>query len=137
MKGNADTIRRQLLRLVALLLALAGIAERSAGRSQAVQRLVTWFLRHGETVARDHVLALTGHAACGPAPTALPHAGVGEALRLAASVRALAALLSAFADAIAMSAIPGIRDTFGQAASGIQNAVPAGPACAVERRDSS
>ncbi len=138
MKGNADTVQRKLLRLVALLLALAGLAERSAGRSQAVQRLVTWLLRHGEAVARDHVLALTGRAAFGPEPTMLPHSGTAEALRLAASFRALAAALSAFVDAISMSGNPGIRAAVDTALA-VTGALAtlAGLACSVERRDSS
>ncbi len=138
MKGNADTVHRQLLRLVALLLALADVAERAAGRSHAVQRLVTWFLRHGEAVARDHVLALTGRAAHSPSPTMLPHSGAGEALHLAASFRALAAALSAFANTVAMFGIKAghaIVDA-GRAAT-VALAALAGPVCAVGRRDSS
>jgi len=74
-------------RIVALLFALAGLAERAAGRSPAVRTLVLWFLRQAETVARDFV-------ADGVDATSMPVLPAGtapaDALRLAASLRALA-----------------------------------------------
>ena len=87
--------RKALWRLAALLLALADRAERAGGRSGPVRYLALWFLRPGETVARDYVCGLTGCAACGPASIALSIAD--DAGRLAASFRALAMALAAFA----------------------------------------
>jgi hypothetical protein len=86
--------RKALLRLVALLLALADLAERAGGRSGPVRHMVLWLLRSGEAIARDYVCGLIGHTACGPAASALPIAG--EAGRLTASFRALAIALEAF-----------------------------------------
>lgn len=128
---------KALRRLVALLLALAVLAERAGGRSGPVRHLVLWCLRSGEAIARDYVCGLTGNAACGPAPVALPTAG-GEAGRLAASFRALAMALAAFADAPMAGRPSGI----GQAMDRVLATIAAlrtfaAPAAAVERRDSS
>jgi hypothetical protein len=83
---------RTLWRIVALLVSFAGIAERAAGRSAAVRFAVLFLLRPAEAIARGHVAAVTGVPA--PAPDTRD-----EALGLAVSFRALAALLSAFAAA--------------------------------------
>jgi hypothetical protein len=81
--------RAALDRLVALLCALAGLAELAAGRSPIVRGLVLLFLRQAETLARDFV------EGCPATPLAsMPVGPVGfspaDALRLAASLRALA-----------------------------------------------
>jgi hypothetical protein len=92
---NWKTLRR----IVAMLLALADLAERASVRSHAVRCLVLWFLRPGEIVARDYLAGLTQTAAAEPAPLAIPfddNSPTG-ALRLAASFRALAAAIAAFA----------------------------------------
>lgn len=98
-----DENQKTLRRVVAVLLSLAGLAERAAGRSRAVCFLVVWLLRPGEAVAMDYLDGLAPGAARLAAPEPLrPGAaqsyGIAEALRLAASFRALAAALSAFVD---------------------------------------
>jgi hypothetical protein len=84
-----DEERAALMRLVALLGALAGLAELAAGRSPAMRGFVLWVLRRAEAVARDFVVGgedagiasmPVGPAGCRPA----------DAVRLAASLRALA-----------------------------------------------
>jgi len=59
---------KQLNRLAALLVALAGLAERAAGRPSAVCLLVVWLIRPSEAVARDLVENLAPCAACPPEP---------------------------------------------------------------------
>ncbi|MEO3998433.1 hypothetical protein [Mesorhizobium sp. CAU 1732] len=74
--------------IVALLLSLADLAERIAGRSTAIASLVLWFLRQAEAVARDFV---DGSDAPLPLmPIVPPRAGPLDAMRLALSLRALA-----------------------------------------------
>ena len=76
-------------RIVALLVALAGLAELAAGRSAVVRGFVLWLLRHAEAVARDFVEG--GEDAPLVALPMLPAGnGPADALRLAASLRALA-----------------------------------------------
>ncbi len=99
-----DENQKALRRVVALLLSLAGLLDRAAGRSGAVCFLVVWLLRPGEVVAREYLDGLAPGAAGLSAPEPLrpgapeSHYGAAEALRLAASFRALAAALSAFVD---------------------------------------
>jgi HAMP domain-containing protein len=75
--------RAALGRIVALLIALAGLAERAAGRSAIVRALVLGFLRRAEIVAREFV---DGDLTSIPPADGTP----ADALRLAASLRALA-----------------------------------------------
>jgi hypothetical protein len=88
-KGAIEEERAALMRVVALLNALAGLAELAASRSPAVRGFVLWVLRRAEAVALDFV-------AGGPnAPiVSLPVGQVGarpaDAMRLAASLRRLA-----------------------------------------------
>lgn len=98
---NTDLNIKTLRRIVALLLALADLAERAGRRSLAVRWSVLWLLRPAEAVARDYVAALARdpHLACPPAPTAIGHA-TEDATRLARAFRALAAALAAFLHAI-------------------------------------
>ena len=88
--------RKALRRLLALLLALADLAERAAGRSRPVRLLVLWLLRPAEEIARDHVAGLT-RTAFPPAPATILHDadGIADAMRLALSFRTLAAALAA------------------------------------------
>lgn len=96
----------RLKRLAALLLALAGLAQRAAGRSRAVCWLVLWLLRPSEIVARDLVEGLTPGAAWPPAPEPLrPRDAAAEAHRLAENLRALATILAALAS-YAVAACP-------------------------------
>jgi len=84
--------RAALMRLVALLHALAGLAERAAGRSAVVRGIVLWFLRRAEAIAYDFV---TGEV--DPAATTVEPAGNSpeDALHLAGILRALAWQLEA------------------------------------------
>ena len=87
--------RKALRRLLALLLALADLAERAAGRSRTVRYLVLWLLRPAEEIARDHVAGLT-RTVLPPAPAISRDAdGIADAMRLALSFRTLAAALAA------------------------------------------
>ena len=85
--------RAALMRIVALLNALAGLAERAASRSPAMRGFVLWVLRHAEAVARDFVAggpdALIASLRVEPAG-----ARPADAMRLAASLRALARQLA-------------------------------------------
>lgn len=98
--GYTKRVQGQLRAIVALLLALAGLAERAAGRSAPVRILALWFLRRGEIAARDYVMGLTGRVVPAPAPARL--ADAGDALLLAKAFRVLAAALLAFVTAAAM-----------------------------------
>jgi len=88
---------KHLRHLAALLCALAALAERAAGRSGAVCLLVLWLIRPSETAARDYVDQIAPGAAKVPAPFR-PLDGTAEALRLAQSLRSLAAALAALAE---------------------------------------
>ncbi|TYR34889.1 hypothetical protein FY036_03450 [Mesorhizobium microcysteis] len=79
--------RAALGRIVALLCALAVLAERAAGRSPVVRSVVLWLLRRAEAVARDFV---EGDTVCGAMPVVRAGTGPADAMRLAASLRALA-----------------------------------------------
>lgn len=85
MEGAIEQERAALMRIVTLLLALAGLAERAANRSPAMRGFVLWVLRRAEAVARDFV------AGSQDAPS-MPPAGCrpADALRLALSLRRLA-----------------------------------------------
>ncbi len=83
-KPASEGERVALKRIVALLCALADLAELAAGRSAAVRALVLWILRHGVAAARKLV-------AEGPDPSlAFTGAAPADAMRLAAGLRALA-----------------------------------------------
>lgn len=90
--------RAALMRLVALLHAFAGLAERAAGRSAFVRGIVLWILRRAEPVARDFV---TGDENLLPDQGLWPMAPVPagnrpeDALHLAEIFRTLAWLLEA------------------------------------------
>ena len=59
--------RAALKRIVALLFALADLAESAGRRSTLVRRFVIWVLRQAETVARDFVDRSGRDAACNDA----------------------------------------------------------------------
>ena len=116
---------RTLRRIIALLLALAVLAERVGARSLPLRCFVFWLLRRAETVAGEFVLDMTGLppafggiAAVGNGPT--------EALRLARRFRALAAALAALLPMANRPAPSG--DAFGHIAPGLLPVTPAGPA---------
>ena len=87
-KRAMEEERAALKRIVALLFALAGLADLACGRSRAVRGFVLWLLRQAEIVAQDFV---GGVPDAPPASTQLGPAGSSrtEAMRLAESFRAL------------------------------------------------
>ena len=97
--------RRMLKRIIALLFALAGLAERLAGLPRPIRAFVMQILRHAEAVARDFVFETTrGHGVPAPLPAffhipALPGGdSPADAMRLAQSFRVLALLLDRLAE---------------------------------------
>ena len=137
---TTDENRKTLRRIVVLLLALAGLAERASGRSGAVCLLVLWLLRPGEAIARDYVAGLVGNAGCLPAPIRPGGDAAAEAVRLAASFRSLAAALSALAAVTAAPWQPNLAAVRSMSPAGplatLRDPVAA-PVVAVERLDSS
>ena len=100
-----DDNRRMLKRIVALLFALAALAERLAGLPRPVRGFVLRILGSAETVARDFVFETTGdHGVPAPLPAYFPIPALqnwdspADALRLAQSFRILAVLLDGLAD---------------------------------------
>jgi len=81
--------RAALKRIVALLFALANLAESARNRSRLARHFSLWFLRQAETVARDFVRG------DGALPGLMPVADdrPAEAMRLAQAFRALAVAL--------------------------------------------
>ena len=91
----ADMDERTLRRIIATLVSLALLAERAAGRSHRVRRLVLWMLRRTEFAVGDYVFAVTGTPPSAFTGIAADENGPEEAFRLAASFRMLAAILGA------------------------------------------
>jgi hypothetical protein len=81
--------RAALMRIVALLGALAGLAELAASRSPAMRGFVLWILRRAEAVARDFV-ADGQDAQFASMPVEPVGCRPADAMRLAVSLRALA-----------------------------------------------
>lgn len=98
---ETDWNRDVLERIVALLFALAGLADRAAGASFLRRRQVLGILRHGEAEARAF---LFGAGAPVPADA---QEGAGDAARLAIRLRALALVLCAMLSQAATFAPPG------------------------------
>lgn len=92
MDWKREEERAALGRVVALLSALAVLAERAAGRSPLVRNLVLWVLRHAEATARDFIAGGTDSPGAPSASWPVVPAGAGprDAMRLAAGLRALA-----------------------------------------------
>jgi predicted TIM-barrel fold metal-dependent hydrolase len=88
-KGVIEEERAALMRLVALLCALAGLAELAASRSPAMRGFVLWILRRAEAAARDFV-AGGPDTRLAPMPVRPAGAHPADAMQLAASLRALA-----------------------------------------------
>lgn len=88
---DSEGTRGQLMRIVALLLALATLAERACRAPLQVRVLVMGFLRPAEEVAWNFV-------AGGRALPAGENDDPASAMRLAGRFRALAVVLAAFAD---------------------------------------
>ncbi len=90
--------REMLQRIVALLFALADLADRASGRSRSVRCEVLFILSHGEAVAREFILEEAQASGmpipCLPAPAHDDGCSAGDAVQLAARLRALAAILA-------------------------------------------
>ncbi|MCO5160630.1 MAG: hypothetical protein M9939_05810 [Mesorhizobium sp.] len=103
MSWKAKTGRGQevLCSIVATLLALATLAEKAAGDSPWVRFCVLWAARQADLIARDYVAGSTWNSAGRLWSPALPHVrygtGPADALDIAASLRALAAVISGIA----------------------------------------
>ena len=100
MSWKAKTGRRQqvLVSIVSTLLALAALAERSAGDTPWVRFCVLWAARQADLIARDYVAGSTWNTAGRLWSPALPNVRYGtdpaDALDIAASLRALAVIVS-------------------------------------------
>ncbi len=97
--------RAALMRLVALLHAFAGLAERAAGRSAVIRGIVLWILRRAEPIARDFVVGEEDlPPEIDPWSTATGPSGnrPEDALRLAETFRALAFELEAQATVLVL-----------------------------------
>lgn len=101
MDPSRTTDQHTLRRIVAVLLGLAELAERAAGRPAAVRCLVLWLLRSGEVLARRHLTGLKRHAVGPCQPVSLTGDNAGEAMRLASSFRQFAAALTELAAGLA------------------------------------
>lgn len=138
-KAGSEGLQWHQRRIVALMLALADLAERASTRSTFILRILIWLLQPGEAVARDHVLAVTGCAPYRQSTTRVPRGPADRALRLAFAFRALAAVLSAFlrrASILASSA--GLSAAYGAVhAAGGAAGMPAAVSRAIDRLDSS
>lgn len=86
---------RTLRRIVLLLVALAGLAERAAGAPWPVRCFVLWLLRRAEAAAVECLFAATGMRLPAMAAIAAVGSGPADALCLAARLNALAAALGA------------------------------------------
>jgi len=88
-KQAMEEERAALMRIVSLLLTLAGLAECAVSRSPAMRGFVLWILRRAHAVARDFV---TGgkDARIASVPVEPVGARQVDAMRLAVSFRALA-----------------------------------------------
>jgi hypothetical protein len=100
---NANCNRDVLERIVALLFALACLAELAAGLPWLRRQRLLGILSHGEAEAWAFVMGLPPGAAV---PAEEPETA-GEAVRLAASFRALALMLCALLARSALLTLPG------------------------------
>jgi hypothetical protein len=100
---KANWNRDVLERIVALLFALANLADLAAGAPFLRRRQVLGILSHGEAEARAFVIGV----AFGETAPADALESTGDAARLAASFRALALVLCALLAQAALFALPG------------------------------
>lgn len=91
---SKGTERKMLERILALLLALAGLADRAASLPAFVGLPALAILDRGEAVARSFVVGLARETGA-PAPAAAACLASGDAMSTAAKLRALARLLGA------------------------------------------
>lgn len=85
-KAEAETELAMLKRIVAMLFALAGLAERASRASRPVCFFVVWLLHRAETVVREFVAGPAGDVRL----AVRAGGSASDALDLAASLRALA-----------------------------------------------
>ncbi len=103
MAWKAKTGRRQdvLASIVSTLLAIAALAEKSAGDTPWVRFCVLWAARQADLIVRDYVAGSTWNTAGRLWSPALPTVRYGtdpaDALDIAASLRALALIISGMA----------------------------------------
>ena len=103
MAWKAKTGRRHdvLVSIVSTLLAIAALAEKSAGDSPWVRFCVLWAARQADLIARDYVAGSKWNAAGRLWSPALPDVRYGtepsDAFDIAASLRALAMVISGMA----------------------------------------
>ncbi|MBX3570884.1 MAG: hypothetical protein KF694_00865 [Mesorhizobium sp.] len=87
--------------IVSTLLAIAALAEKSAGDTPWVRFCVLWAARQADLIARDYVAGSTWNTAGRLWSPALPNVRYGtdpaDALDIAASLRALALVISGMA----------------------------------------
>ena len=98
--GQIETDRSVLMRIAAILLALADLAERAAGASRPVRHQVLWALRQADEVVSEFVTGSACDAACQwpSASTPVRHSfDRADAENLAASLRMLAFMVQAMA----------------------------------------
>ena len=130
MDWNAQIGRelRELDRIVATLLALAGLAERAAGAPLPVRWLVLWFIRRGEAVAAEFVAGSACVAARGQwllAPVAVRHgSSPADAIDLALSLSRLAAAVAVMITQIRRQAFLHRGQTSGGKSLGARQSVP-------------
>lgn len=94
MDWNAETNRDRLKRIIALLFALADLADRTSTLPRPVVCLVLWFLRPAEAIAREFVSGRAQHpGATLPETYGSEDAPHNDAARLALRFRALALAL--------------------------------------------
>ena len=92
--------RNVLMRIAAILLALADLAERAAGASRPVRYQVLWALRQADEVVSEFVTGSACDAACQWPPASTPACrgfDPADAENLAASLRMLAFMVQAMA----------------------------------------
>ena len=129
MGWKAKTGRRHdvLLSIVSTLLAIATLAEKSAGDSPWVRFCVLWAARQADLIARDYVAGSTWNTAGRLWSPALPNVRYGtdpaDALDIAASLRALAMVISGMAAYLRRVSVWQLGDEFAEAVSDRLDAV--------------
>jgi hypothetical protein len=129
MDRKAERGRDREARIVALLFALADLAERAALRSAPVRWLVLWFLCQADAVAREHIAGYLSKPARGRLPAALCRGhGPEDAMNLAASLRALARLARRLAAHLWRLSLSGPAIASSGPAGGLRHVLQANPA---------
>lgn len=105
---NTKQERQALKRMIALLCALAALAEHASAAPAAIRFMVLWILRPGEAIARDYTIATAEDFGCLadlPEPIlGQQDDGPADTLRLAVRFRALAAVLDTLSGYLCLAA---------------------------------